>query len=232
MAKALQCPACRSRHPLSDLPNAPTFRCSGCGRALKVPAQVRPASARTGSASRPRPADRTASMPAGKGAPAAAAGAGAVAAPPAPPPPSPPGRSRRGRAPAQSAAPRRPAWPFRLIAWLVALPIGLIAVVVPARRFGFLSGQRLLDVLVGTGWTRYWRVLVIAPAWALVTAVLVQLILAGMRKLGDRRRAVRDERESLDAEPGGNSSGGRRARRAGARASRRHGRADGRRAAS
>lgn len=227
MAKALQCPACRSRHPLSDLPEAPTFRCSGCGRALKVPAQVRPASGRTGAAPRPRSSDRTASMAVGKRDPVAAGAAGGVAAPPAPAPPMPPGRSRRGRGGAPSPTRRRPAWPFRLIAWLVALPIGLVAVVAPARRFGFLSGQRLLDVLVGTGWSRYWRVLVIAPAWALVTAVLVQLILAGMRRLGERRRAVRGERGPLaaDAEPGGNSSGGRRERRAA-------GRADGRRAAS
>jgi hypothetical protein len=221
MAKALQCPACRSSHPLSDLPDASTFRCSGCGRALKVPAQVRPATARAGASPRSGRPDRTASL-ARKPAPATAAAAGGVAAPPAPPPLTPPPRSRRGRGPAPPR--RRPAWPFRLIAWLIALPIGLVAVVVPARTYGFLSGQRLLDVLVGTGWTRYWRVLLIAPAWALVTAVLVQLILAGMRKLGDRRRAVRGQRESLAAEPGGNSSGGRRARRAG--------RADGRRAAS
>jgi hypothetical protein len=120
------------------------------------------------------------------------------------------------------------AWPFRLIAWVVALPVGLVAVIVPARRFGFLSGQRLLDVLVGTGYGRYWRVLVIAPAWALVTAVLVQLILLGMRKLGDRRRAVRGQRAAVDAEPDGNSS--RRSRRDGRGASRRRGR--GRRAGS
>jgi len=104
------------------------------------------------------------------------------------------------------------AWPFRVIAWLVAVPIGLIVVVVPARKAGFLSGQRLLDVLVGTGWNRYWRVLAIAPAWALVTAVLVQLMLLGMRKLGDRRRAIRGGREPGAADPGTNSSGGRRGR--------------------
>jgi hypothetical protein len=117
--------------------------------------------------------------------------------------------SGRARTPAPAT---RVAWPFRLIAWLIALPVGLVAVVYPARRFGFLSGQRLLDVLVGTAWTRYWRVLVIAPAWALVTAVLVQLMLLGMRKLSDRRRAVRGERHALAAEPDGNSSGGRRRR--------------------
>ena len=218
MAKALQCPACGSRHPLSDLPNEPTFRCSGCGRALKVPAQVRPASARTGAPTprpRPRPRDRTATMPAGAGA--APAGAGGVAAPPAPPPPRPPTPSRRDRRASPGPAPPRIAWPFRLIAGVVAVPLGLVAVVYPARRFGFLSGQRLLDVLVGTGWSRYWRVLVIAPVWALVTAILVQLMLIGMRKLGDRRRAIVGAREPSGGEPGGNSS---RASRRDARGSR------------
>ncbi|MGQ0805312.1 MAG: hypothetical protein ACT4PI_15790 [Actinomycetota bacterium] len=215
MAKALQCPACGSRHPLSDLPDAPTFRCSGCGRALKVPARVRPASARPGAPStspRPSAPDRTATMPAGGGA---AAAAGGVAAPPAPPPPRPPTPSRRDRRPAPGPDPRHVAWPFRMIAWLIAVPVGLILVVGPARKFGFLSGQRLLDVLVGTGYGRYWRVLAIAPAWALVTAVLVQLMLVGMRKLGDRRRAVVGQREASDAapEPGTNSS--RAARRDG-----------------
>jgi hypothetical protein len=206
MAKALQCPACGSRHPLSDLPNAPTFRCSGCGRALKVPAQVRPASARTGApAPRARQSDRTATLPAG-----AAAAAGGVAAPPAPPP-RPPTPSRRDHRPPPGPVAPRVAWPFRLIAWVIAVPVGLVAVVFPARRLGFLSGQRLLDVLVGTGWSRYWRVLVIAPAWAFVTAVLVQLMLMGMRKLADRRRAVVGARRPFDdAEPGGNSRGSRR----------------------
>ncbi|MGI8795055.1 MAG: hypothetical protein ACR2IR_00460 [Acidimicrobiia bacterium] len=100
-----------------------------------------------------------------------------------------------------------------MIAWLVAVPVGLIVVVAPARKFGFLSGQRLLDVLVGTGYGRYWRVLAIAPAWALVTAILVQLMLIGMRKLGDRRRAVAGQRGPSDVDPDANTS--RAARRDG-----------------
>jgi hypothetical protein len=96
---------------------------------------------------------------------------------------------------------------------VIALPLGLILVVWPMRSFGFLSGQRLLDVLVGTGWGRYWRVLVIAPLWALVTAVLVHLIQMGMRKLGQRREAIhgRKDRGAGPAKPEANSS--RRSRR-------------------
>jgi hypothetical protein len=118
-----------------------------------------------------------------------------------------------------------------LLAWLVAIPVGLVAVVYPARKLGFLSGQHLLDVIVDTGWGRYWRVLAIAPAWALVTTVLVQLMLFGLRRLGDRRRRIQAERERevpLDEDPTwssadgarGQSRSGPRSRRAPARSRR------------
>jgi hypothetical protein len=119
-------------------------------------------------------------------------------APPPPIPESTPSPRRR----VDGTGPRKVAWPFRVLAWLIALPLGLFAVVVPARRLGFLSGQRLLDVVVGTGWSRYWRVLLIAPAWALVTTLLVHLMLFGLRKLGERRQAIRAEREGRpESEP-------------------------------
>jgi hypothetical protein len=99
-----------------------------------------------------------------------------------------------------------------LLAWLIAIPVGLAAVVYPARETGFLSGQNLLDVIVDTGWARYWRVIAIAPVWALITALLVQLMVFGMRRLGERRRRVRTEREGpLDQDPSWSSAdGGRR----------------------
>lgn len=187
MAKALQCPACGNKHPLAGLPNAATFQCERCGRTLKVPAQFRPRPAGPEQANGPR--SGTAAMP--------ASGRRTAVAPPPPPVPegAPPPRKR-----VDGARPRKVLWPFRVLVWLIALPLGLLIVVVPARRLGFLSGQRLLDVVVGTGWSRYWRVLAIAPAWALVTTLLVQLMLFGLRKLADRRQTVRAEREDR-AEP-------------------------------
>jgi hypothetical protein len=89
-------------------------------------------------------------------------------------------------------------------AWLVALPAGLFLVVYPARKLGFLSGQKLVDVIVGTSWNRYWRVLAIAPMWALVTTIIVQLILLAGRALARRRRQIRDEQ----ANPASSSRGG------------------------
>jgi hypothetical protein len=210
MAKALQCPACGNKHPVSALPDAPTFRCEQCGRALKVPAQVRPARVTAARAARERDADRTATMPAPARAPSGQAGGGGVAAPPTPAPAAPQREAAR--------PPPRPGvmWPLRLLAWLVALPVGLLAVVWPARELGFLSGQRLLDVVVGTGWGRYWRVLAIAPAWALVTAVLVQLMVFGLRKLSARRRAIRGKGAAASHASSDSSGGkGRRRGRAG-----------------
>ncbi len=43
MARALQCPDCGWREPLENVSALAEFRCHGCGRALKVPAQLRTA---------------------------------------------------------------------------------------------------------------------------------------------------------------------------------------------
>lgn len=67
-------------------------------------------------------------------------------------------------------------WWLRLVAWLVAVPLGLVLVGVPARSLGYLSSQKLLDVVVGDDLGRYVPLAVIVVLWALVTALLVQLI--------------------------------------------------------
>jgi hypothetical protein len=43
MAPVLQCPDCSTKHPLDVASSASAFRCEGCGRVLKVPAQFRSA---------------------------------------------------------------------------------------------------------------------------------------------------------------------------------------------
>jgi hypothetical protein len=43
MAPVLQCPDCGTKHPIDVASNAAAFRCSGCGRTLKVPEQFRAA---------------------------------------------------------------------------------------------------------------------------------------------------------------------------------------------
>ena len=80
---------------------------------------------------------------------------------------------------------------LRLLAWVIAIPLGLILVGVPARRAGYLTGQKLLDVVIGRDLNRYFPLVVIVVLWALVTSVLVQLLAEGGGWLMRRRRARR-----------------------------------------
>lgn len=98
--------------------------------------------------------------------------------------------SRRG-APTGDSAPRPVKAYWRVLAWLVALPIALAAVGIPARGAGYLNSQRLLDVIVEKNFTRFVPILVIVVLWALVTAVLVTVMIAVGQRLASRRRARR-----------------------------------------
>jgi hypothetical protein len=110
-----------------------------------------------------------------------------------------------------SAPPLRPprddsATPSRLVrilAWVVALPIALVAVGVPARKAGYLTGQKLLDVIVKHDLGRFVPLVVIVLLWALVTAVLVTLFLAAVARLSHR---------AATADDAGARAGGKRAR--------------------
>ena len=109
MPAALQCPDCGHQEMLDNLGGVATFRCGGCGRALKVPAQfrqgpnVRPTDPRPES-----PAERTQALPklppvtpvdpvtpVARGNPAAAAGTTAVPPGRGLPPSAAAGRRRR-----------------------------------------------------------------------------------------------------------------------------------------
>ncbi|MFO1537879.1 MAG: hypothetical protein ACKOVH_08650 [Actinomycetota bacterium] len=68
------------------------------------------------------------------------------------------------------------------------MPVGLVLVGLPARRLGYLDSQKLLDVLIGEGSGRYLPLVVIVLLWALVTAVLVQVIVEGGHWWLRRRR--------------------------------------------
>ena len=48
MAQGLRCPNCGHKHPLSELPGTPTFRCDGCGQVLKTPSAYRDHAAEDG----------------------------------------------------------------------------------------------------------------------------------------------------------------------------------------
>ena len=234
MAKALQCPTCGTKKRIDALADGASFRCEQCGQVLKVPpglqarpkpgAVVAPAAAprqpaTTGGA--PPPAPRRRSRPT-MTAGGVAAGAGGTAvlssAPspgPAPPVSSPAAVPPYGAVPVGGGAARadrgrgsREALPLplRILAWLVALPLGLAIVGLPARKAGYLSSQKLLDVIVKSDMSRFVPIVVIIILWALVSAVLVTLFVEGGRRVMARRRDRHDGRASVvpaGAVPGG-----------------------------
>ena len=204
MGKAIQCPSCGRKHGVSGLPDAPTFKCEGCGKPLKIPTQFRPSV--MASSRHVRPADsphpESTSVlpprPAPASAPAAAARPAKVPRPAA-------GVARRNE---------KVALPLRVLAWVFALALGLVVTLWIARVTGWLSGDRLVDVFIQSGLARYIRVIAVAPVWALFTTLLLTLFLEGGRALARRRaekRAAgdsskrggpRDEPEPFDAGDG------------------------------
>jgi hypothetical protein len=83
---------------------------------------------------------------------------------------------------------------WRIVAWVVAVPLGFMITAWPAFEFGFIEKDDVLDVFVGEGSGRYLRLLIGAAIWALATALLVQLFVEGGRALAARQRAKRARR--------------------------------------
>jgi hypothetical protein len=198
MGKAIQCPSCGRKHGVSGLPDAPTFKCENCGQPLKVPSQFRPSVMASSRHVRPSDAPHPESTAVIPSRPAPA---------PAPVAASAPKAARPAAAPRPSSdAPRTDAvaLPLRVLAWVVALALGLVVTIWVARVTGWLSGDRLVDVFVGTGITRYIRVVAVAPVWALFTTLLLTLFLEGGRALARRRaekRAAANESQRGEPEP-------------------------------
>jgi len=225
MSKAIQCPSCGRKHRVATLPDAPTFTCEDCGQPLKVPAQFRPsvmASSRHVQQPEPAGSDATAVLPE-RPAAAAPSSAGDRARTPRPKP---------VRADAELASKDAVSRPLRVLAWVVAMVLGLVVTLWVARVTGWLSGDRLVDVFTQEGWARYIRVVAVAPVWALFTTLLLTLFLEGRRALARRRaekraesaETRRDQSEPFDArggdrpDRGGGATGdGRESRRAAAR---------------
>jgi hypothetical protein len=207
MALALECPACGAKHRVENLPDTPTFRCDRCGQVLKMPTPVttggpppppRPVASSGTAPVAPPPRRRTETEAPGP-APAtrttsAAAVSATVAATSAPVddagPARPAGPTRRARgAPAPAKPKKNVAWYWRLVAWIVAVPLGFVITAWPAYELGFIKKDDVLDIFVGTGTSRYVRLAIATAVWALVTALLVQLFVEGGRALAARRRA-------------------------------------------
>jgi hypothetical protein len=194
MARALECPACGEKHRIENLPDTPTFRCERCGQVLKVPAQATTG----GTAPPPRTTTPVAPPPrrsrgAGAAPPSATAtgmvGVSAtVAATEADDAPSTRAQRRTAAAP-RSGAPAKVHWYWRLVAWVVAVPLGFAVTAWPAYHFNLIRKDDVLNVFVGSGIGRYASLAIETALWALVTALLVQLFVDGGRRLMQRRRA-------------------------------------------
>lgn len=171
MAPVLQCPDCGTKHPLGIAGGAAAFRCSGCGRVLKVPERFRAAAP----GPRPGPQPVTTRVPAAP-PPAAPNGRTAVAGP-----------SRRVQRASQGVVP----FTVRLLIWVVAVPVGFFVVFAPARAVGLLTSKQLEDVFLETGWGRFWPVVRLLPLVALVTAAAVHFSVLGISRWRRRRALVR-----------------------------------------
>ena len=210
MGKAIQCPSCGRKHGVSGLPDAPTFKCESCGQPLKVPSQFRPSVMASSRHVRPPDVPHPESTAVIPSRPAPAATPVAASAPKAARPATAPGPL--ADAPPTDAV----ALPLRVLAWVVALALGLVVTIWVARVTGWLSGDRLVDVFVGTGITRYIRVVAVAPVWALFTTLLLTLFLEGGRALARRRAekraeandSQRDEPEPFDGDDGDGAAAG------------------------
>jgi hypothetical protein len=127
----------------------------------------------------------------------AAAVSATVAATPSPDDANGSGRrgGRRGDgtpgAPAPAVKRSKVHWYWRMLAWIVAVPLGFLLTAWPAYKFGFIKKDDLLDIFVGTGTGRYARLAIVTLVWALVTALLVQLFVEGGRARANRRRRTR-----------------------------------------
>jgi hypothetical protein len=171
VAKALRCPNCRAKYPLNGLGADATFPCDRCGQILKVPAALAPVE----------------NNGEGDGATAVKTAAPAAAAERA----RPRRVRRRERRAERVSEPGHLPWPLRILAWIVALPLGAIVVVWPARRFGLLTGGDLADVIIETGVGRFGRLAIVVVLWALAAAIFVQIFLVGGSALVTRWRAQR-----------------------------------------
>lgn len=171
MAKVLQCPQCGHRHPLDRIPDAPTFACANCGRALKVPAPVRAA---VSSAAVPR-----------------------AAAPEAAPAPAPEPRQRPSAPDPDRSVPgpdgggRRIPVIVQILIWILALGIGFAITYYGALQFGFLTRKEVRGIALHTDFARYWPLLRLVPVWAMISALLVQasVVALGRRRTTDQRAA-------------------------------------------
>jgi hypothetical protein len=221
MARALQCPDCGHREPLDNVVDFDQFRCHGCGRALKVPTELRAAgeSGDERSASpvpaTPTPATPTPATPTPPTEVVAGSeesGSNAVESPAAsgtqtrvlarasetdllPNATSPSGDrplSRVERAARVAATPReRLPLAARLAVWVLWLPIGLGFTYLVAIKLDWITQDDLIETVGEVTWDRFMPIARIIPLAALLVALLVHGTNVALERWFGNRRRKR-----------------------------------------
>ncbi len=81
-------------------------------------------------------------------------------------------------------------WAVRVLLWIVALAIGAVLVLIPARRLDIITFDGALNVIGGQGFKKWELPLVIVPPWAIVSATLAHLMIEGASRFVPSRRSV------------------------------------------
>ena len=191
MARALQCPDCGHREPLDNVVDFDQFRCHGCGRALKVPVELRQAQGAdatdlAGPAMPPTPPE-----PADDPVPTRVlARASETDLIPGGASPETRSRSRVERAAQAATAPgERLPLAARLAVWVLWLPLGLGFTYLLALKLDWITQDDLIETVGEVTWDRFMPIARIIPLAALLVAVLVHVTITGLERwLGNRRR--------------------------------------------
>jgi hypothetical protein len=75
-------------------------------------------------------------------------------------------------------------WAVRILLWIVALAVGAVVVLIPARQLDVITFDGALNVIGGKGFKKWELPLVIVPPWAIVSAILAHLMIEGVGRLG------------------------------------------------
>jgi hypothetical protein len=95
---------------------------------------------------------------------------------------------RRTRRPGRQRVPL--VW--RLLIWVLAIPIGLVVVFqLIARRLGWLTQNELIDAFTAGGWDRFRPIAQLLPLAAFVIAVIVQASVYGLERWYQKRDGQR-----------------------------------------
>ena len=178
MAAGLQCPTCRHLHPMAELGDEPVFACGGCGRMLSVPASVpRPNGTGPTPYSSPSLDEPTRAHP----PPPPRSASFAPSAPPGAPAPA-PSRAVSPAGAVDGGWEGRPPASVRVLVWLVALALGLVATALPLRLLGLLRADQVIHIFAGEGLGRFAVLAVVLPLWAAATATVAHVVLEGLTR--------------------------------------------------